>query len=55
MVHGCTPSSRSVLDSTTRLVANWLVGLTTLRIFEEHNRAIGNVLRDGAELLVMAW
>ncbi len=35
------------------LVANWLVGLTTLRIFEEHNRAIGNVLRDGAELLVM--
>ena len=35
------------------LVANWLVGRTTLRIFEEHNRAIGNVLLDGAELLVM--
>ena len=36
------------------VVANYMDGTTGLRIFEEHNRAIGNVLVGGAELAVMA-
>ena len=34
------------------VVANYMDGTTGLRIFEEHNRAIGNVLVGGAELAV---
>jgi hypothetical protein len=36
------------------IVANYMDGTTGLRIFEEHNRAIGNVLLGGAKLAVMA-
>lgn len=36
------------------LTANYLSGGTTLILFEEHNRAIGNKLVDGAKLVVMA-
>ena len=36
------------------LVGNYLAGGTSLLLFEEQNRAIGNVLVDGAQLLVMA-
>jgi hypothetical protein len=36
------------------VVANYMDGTTGLRIFEEHNRAIGNVLVGGAKLSVMA-
>lgn len=36
------------------LVGNFLAGGTSVLLFEEHNRAVGNVLVDGAQLVVMA-
>ncbi len=36
------------------IVANYMDGTTGLRIFEEKNRALRNVMRNGAELAVMS-